>query len=238
MSDIDDVGGDRQSEEKRQEPTTLDTGAANAQADDQSSETSGPSRQQKKRGRFLGRFRKERITDSAAEAGASTGQAAKKPTIGLVGILITALVGFFFGVASNEVSDFVKRADECNDALTQYADNVASFFVSIVHDVHEGRTDAQKGAAEQRYNTLIAGPSSKIQSRCEEGINGRDYDQWNDKDTKMGRCEAPDGKCDKKEAGEDAKDVSGAATKLAGDATIVSRWGLLRRAIHVVMHPY
>jgi len=40
-------------------------------------------------------------------------------------------VGFFFGVASNQVSDFMKRADDCRDALAQYVINVESNFVAL-----------------------------------------------------------------------------------------------------------
>src|SRR4051794_9865966 len=100
------MGDDRQSEPKLTEPTIPDTGTANAQTDDQPSETSGTSQQQKKRSRFLGRLRDRRSTDRTEQADTSTERAPKKPKIGLLGIVITALVGFFFGTASNQMTDY------------------------------------------------------------------------------------------------------------------------------------
>ena len=55
------------------------------------------------------------------------GQAnSKKSKIGLLGIVITAIVAFIFGIGSNQVTDFVKRADDCLDGLSQYLVGVES----------------------------------------------------------------------------------------------------------------
>jgi hypothetical protein len=72
------------------------------------------------RGRSLGRFRKRRSSDRSGQASAPNEQATKKSKVGLVGIVVTALVGFFFGIGSNQVTDYVKLAK-------QYPYRVASY---------------------------------------------------------------------------------------------------------------
>jgi hypothetical protein len=151
MGDDPYMGDDPESEQSHEAPTrpdTADTEQAEqrqeprdqSQAGDQSNETSVTSRPRKRR-RFLGFLRKQRVTDSAEKAGAGTEQAGKKSKIGLVGIVITALVGFFFGVASNQVSDFVKRADDCYDALTQYSYGVVTAFFNSYNEVRIPKPD-------------------------------------------------------------------------------------------------
>jgi hypothetical protein len=142
------MGGDPESEQSHEAPArpdTADTEQAEqrqdsrdeSQAGDQSNETWVSSHQQKKRGRILGRLRRRRGADSVEQAAASTQQAPKKSKIGLVGILITALVGFFFGIGSNQVTDYIKRADDCADALGQYIVGLNSNFIFLSRTVHD-----------------------------------------------------------------------------------------------------
>jgi hypothetical protein len=49
---------------------------------------------------------------------------------GVVGIVITAIVGFIFGIGANQVTDFVKRADDCLDGLSHYLAGVEADITS------------------------------------------------------------------------------------------------------------
>lgn len=168
------MGDDRESEQRQEAPTTPDTGDTEPpdsgdQADDQSNEASVPSQQPTRR-RFLPRLRKRRTTDNAEQAVASTEQPAKKSKIGLLGIVVTAAVGFFFGIGSNQVTDYVKRADDCDDALSLYSFGVASNFESLEHTQHDqSLTPDQRNAAGKQYNTIIALPHLQVQNKCPIG---------------------------------------------------------------------
>src|SRR5271166_4375366 len=56
--------------------------------------------------------------------------------VAAVGTVLGTLVGFLIGVATSQVSDFVKRSDECLDALEQYYVGVSSNFVLASDSLH------------------------------------------------------------------------------------------------------
>lgn len=170
------MAGDRQSEQRDEAPTTPDTGNAEPpdgnQADDQSNEASDPPQQPRRR-RFLPRLRKRRATDKAEQA--SSQDSGKKAHIGLLGIIITALIGFFFGIGSNQLTDYVKRAVDCDDALGQYVVAVSSNFEPLSDRLHDQALPAdQRDAAGRDYDTLIILPHIKVLTKCPVR-NGSEY---------------------------------------------------------------
>jgi hypothetical protein len=82
-------------------------------------------------------------------------------------IIVTAFIGFMFGIASSQVSDFVKRADDCYDALSEYEVNVASNFYNLSNGMHSpDLNEQQKDALGTRYNTLVSAPIAKAINKC------------------------------------------------------------------------
>lgn len=251
------MGATASPEERHEAPTTPDAGNTEQpnqrpdsehesdcgdQADDQSNEASVASQQQKP-GRFLGRLRKRRITDSAAQAGASTEQAAKKSKIGMIGILITALVGFFFGIGSNQVTDYVKRADDCSGALSEYYIGVLNFptLSGTVHD--QSLTDDQRDAAGGEYNTLIISPHNKITIKCPidgslEYLNSDERDRFKASFKKLSEGCFKASECSQDNAYSYTVATTKSAFTLASEATKVSQWGLFRRAKYELTHLY
>lgn len=153
-------------------------------------------------------------------------------------IIVSALIGFIFGIASNQISGFVNRADDCYDALTQYETNVSQFpiLTTAVHD--QGLTLDLRDAANSQYNTLIAVPSSKIMNKCAiAGINATDLKHWEASDDDLADCLARPA-CSRSDASNDAVAAAISAMQLSSEATKISQWGLLRRAKYVVAHLY
>jgi hypothetical protein len=74
-------------------------------------------------------------------------------------IIVTAIVAFVFGIASNQSTDLVKGADECYDALTQYDENVSSDFWELNHDFH------RPGDGSGRTSSSDSGNCAQIQHR-------------------------------------------------------------------------
>ena len=259
------MGDDGGSEQERQQATTPDTGTANAQADDQSSESPVTSPQQR-RGRFLGRFRRRRATDNAEQAGASTEQPAKKSKIGLLGIVITAIVGFIFGIGSNQVSDFVKRADDCLDSLSQYLVGIENFinspYASHLTTKPPDQTPPDQTPPDQtppdqanteilKFNTVIVLPSIKVLNKCPmrgrpenpddlntEYLNSDVVKSWNDNLDKLRQYCYPRFECSDGTAISDLWDLANSTYTLIGEANDVSRWGLVRRAKYEFTHLY
>jgi hypothetical protein len=83
----------------------------------------------------------------------------------LAAIIFTALVGFFFGIASNQMTDFIKRADNCYDALSVFNDNIYQETIDIIADVHSqvGQTSE---SAYTKFRTDIEIPYNKITGIC------------------------------------------------------------------------
>lgn len=240
---------DGQSEERRAASATPDTGSKHKQSQDSDTEISADDQadrrtnkvsdrsRRRRRGRFLGRIQKRRATGSAEQANVSTEQAADKPKIGLVGVVITALIGFFFGVASNQVTDFVKRADGCYDALSQYGVSMISNWnklFTITHDPHS--SSAQVYEATEKWNTLIQPPQFKVMNKCPE-INRHDFAGWKASVDQVFACHT-DPSCSPAKADAYRDSVFSSSTKLLHEAQDVSEWGLVRRAKYEVTHLY
>jgi hypothetical protein len=163
--------------------------------------------------------------------------------IGLVGIVITALVSFFFGVASNQVSDHLKQADDCSNALSQFSVNAASNYLDIFEAHHDpATTPTQKNDAISKYNGLISLFANKIRNECPiEGdsqyLAADTVHKWTGSYAKMYDCVTANA-CSEDDAMKYETDASDSATDLAHNAGDVSQWGLLRRAEYVIMHLY
>jgi hypothetical protein len=199
------------------------------QADDQSNEASVTSQQPRRR-RFLPRLRKRRTTDNAEQA--SPQAAAKKSKISLLGIAITALAGFFFGIGSNQVTDYVKRADDCNDALSQYTVGVASKFVTLSDAEH----DPSKSQAQR--DTALSEHGVDPRPLRSEYLNSDEVKQWRARVYKMGFSCFWASKCSHQDAWSYAALVVDSTDPLLYEAREVSQWGLVRRAKYEVTHLY
>lgn len=239
------MGDDRQSEQTHQAPTPPDSGNTEPpdcgnQADAQSNEAAVTSQLPKRR-HFPPRLRKRRTTDNAEQA--SPQEATKKSQINLVGILITALVGFFFGIGSNQVTDYVKRADDCADALAQYVTGVNGNFNILSIKMHDhALAPDQIAAAGQQYVDRIVVPRLKISEKCpvrgsSEYLISDDVNRFKASSGKLEDCFNAN-ECSDSDVGSDEFSAMGSALKLEREALVVSQWGLVRRAKYVIMHLY
>lgn len=237
------MGGNRGPEEKRPAPTTPDNGPANGQGDEQAMEKTSIASQQHRRWRFLPRLRKRRTTDSAEPADATTERAAKGRKVGLVGIVITALVGFFFGIGSNQVTDYVKRADDCVDGLSQFLADLPHFapLSDRVHD--QALTPDQHNDAGYQYETLIVVPHIKIVAKCpvndsSEYLNSNEVKRWNATFDKLANGCFLASECSWDNAVSYVETATESTSNLEEQALQVARWGLVRRAKYEITHLY
>jgi hypothetical protein len=165
-----------------------------------------------------------------------------KPKIGLLAIVITALVGFFFGVASNQVSDFVKRSNDCIEGVEQYIVGVSVNFVPATHAEHDpGFSDEQKAAAATKYIDSVDASYYKVRATCPlsghmEYLDKNTIKDFSSNFEKMDACVEIPG-CD-----DDWDSVAVAALSsaqaLLREAQEVPNWGLVRRAKYVFSHWY
>jgi hypothetical protein len=81
-------------------------------------------------------------------------------------IMVTALVGFFFGIANNQVSDFIKRADSCYSALYIFNDDIYQETLDIIQDLHHSKDTQKFEAAYARFRADIEIPYNKIIGEC------------------------------------------------------------------------
>lgn len=96
--------------------------------------------------------------------------------VGVVGIVVTALVGFFFGIATSQASDFAKRVDECSAALSQYMINITTEYPQIVVNLkRENLTEAEMSKYITAYNRDIQLPLTVIQNRCPMDAKNSEY---------------------------------------------------------------
>jgi hypothetical protein len=101
---------------------------------------------------------------------------------GVAVLLLSAFIGFFFGMANNQVTDWVKRADDCSAALTHYHLGVENF-EAIAFDYHNGSPE-QKTEANHKYNNDIAAATDTIDNKCpmhprhQEYLSDADIDAW------------------------------------------------------------
>jgi hypothetical protein len=226
------MGGGRQSEQPddpptrpdteqpHEAPTTPDAAKTGNEADHQLSGTSAKSPGQR-RGRFH----------------------LRKPKIGLPAIIITALVGFFFGAASNQVSDFVKRSDDCIEGLEQYIVGVSANSMPAIYAEHgTNSTAAEKTNKAYKYINLVDAPYYKILAKCP--VNGhieyldrntvKDFKSHHDQ---MENCLEVQG-CPNDDPATVVQDLLNSAQTLLKEAEEVPNWGLYRRAKYLVTHMY
>jgi len=159
-------------------------------------------------------------------------------------IIVTALVGFLFGIASNQVSDYLKQASNCSDVLRQFSVDAASNFVGLVEERHiPNATVDQTNDANSKYTTFIAVPISKVRNSCpvDDGdpqyLNKDKVQKFTQNVEAMYDCFTAD-QCSDDDASTYQTDASNAATDLANNAASVSQWGLIRRAGYAIWHIY
>lgn len=214
------MASNREPEEKHTAPTTQDNGPANGQGDEQTSKNISVASQQHRRWRF-----------------------AKGRKIGLVGIVITALVGFIFGIGSNQVTDYVKRAGDCVDALGQFLSNLPHFapLSDTVHD--KTLSPDQRNDAGYQYESLIVVPHIKIFAKCpvngdSEYLNSAEVNRWNAIFDKLGDGCFLASECSWDNATSYVETATDSTGNLEMQALQVAQWGLVRRAKYEITHLY
>lgn len=170
----------------------------------------------------------------------------KRPLVkilGALGVLISTLVAFFLGVASSQVSDFVKRSDDCLDALGQYNVGVSSNFILAEQSLHP---PADAPVVDNtplliKYNDTITAPSNKIRVKC--FIRGNplklkpaNIAAFKSNLHKIGACMHGPPWCSDADANAVAEGAEQSAQDLSDDAQEVPTWGLLQRAQYVIAH--
>jgi hypothetical protein len=236
------MGDDQQSRENPQEPAAPSTDAALAQADDQSAKAADTSAQADDQ-----QTKAAGTSHSKREQGRLLVHRPKRTAkVGLLGIVITAMVGFFFGIGSAQVTDYIKRADDCDDAFSQFQIGLDSNFTLLSDTVHDQALAPDKQvAAGQQYNSLIVLPIQTIAIKCpvrdyydnSEYLNRNDVKGWNNSIKNLGDCfEASE--CSDDKANSYVRDVDKWVLNLERQTHQVPQWGLVRRAKYVVTHLY
>jgi hypothetical protein len=167
---------------------------------------------------------------------------------GALGALITALLGFFLGVASTQVSYYVERANDCVDALEQYNIGVAAnFIMAWTAERHpEAFPPEQESTAVSKYQAQVDGPYNKALATCPLDLSkDKEYlDENRRKDfvanySKMDKCMSKSGAgCSEDDVNSLAPVVTSSAQALVKDAQQVPGWGVVRRAGYVLTHWY
>jgi hypothetical protein len=243
------MGDDPQSRENPQEPAAPSTDTAlaqtadqqakaadtSAQTDDEQTKAADTSHSKSEQGGFLGYARK--ILSPLRK---------RTRKIGLLGVVITAMVGFFFGIGSDQVTDYIKRADDCDDAFSQFEIAIDSNFGLLSDTIHDQTLPPDKWAATvQQYNSLIWVPLLKIATKCPvrdyynntEYLNKNDVKDWNNSIKNMGDCFNAN-ECSHDKANSCVSDLDKWIDILERQIHTVPQWGLVRRAKYVVTHLY
>lgn len=160
----------------------------------------------------------------------------------LATILFTALVGFIFGIASNQMADFVKRADNCYDALSMFNDNIYNEGLQIIADIHSpDRQNSESGYTKFRNDIEI--PHNKITSKCPVDPRNTLYLDKNDVNafTKdyyqlLSVCIFVTRECSNDTEADLISKIGDSSRALRDQASGVSQWGLLDRAWFAVVH--
>jgi hypothetical protein len=195
--------------------------------------------------------------DKKAESQTSGGEARSKfrkvvkAVFSPIGALIAALVGFLLGIASTQVSDYVKRAGDCAGALEQYTTGVAANFGPTYYINHDPDASADKQLdLTSKYVAGVDAPYDKAVAICpldqSRGTEYLDENKVKDFLTSYGRVDkcikwtgCPEGRPE-----EDdnllhiAEAAISSAKALTKEAQEVPAWGLVRRTKYVVMHVY
>lgn len=166
------------------------------------------------------------------------------PKIGLPAIIVTALVGFFFGIASNQVSDFVKRSEDCVEGLEPYLIGVENNFLPAVSVLHDPNSSVkQKTDIDDKLAALVDVPYYKILAKCPVTRRHTEYlDSYAAKRflqnrDKMMDCLTVHGCPTDDQTTVIAAELRSGDT-LLNEAEEVSNWGLLRRAKYLLTHLY
>jgi hypothetical protein len=162
--------------------------------------------------------------------------------VGLVGILITALVGFFFGLGSNQVSDYGKRADDCAEALGKLRAGLSrlpSYIVTIADDHAE---PSVRNVGIRDFDEHVASAVQEMDIRCplhEKGyLHSGDVSMLLDDYQYLARDCITLRMCDVKRARSAGHEAHEIAAVLMKQAVGVSQWGLIRRAKYEFQHLY
>src|SRR4029079_14382122 len=114
-------------------------------------------------------------------------------------IILTALIGFFFGIANTQAADFIERADECSDALNDYGLGVSEF-VPLRHAYHnQGQYSNIESTPILRFSTVIGVPFNRVNNKCpvhsrKEYLSVNDAEVWKETYPQLLRCR-DDTKC-------------------------------------------
>jgi hypothetical protein len=212
------------SERPHEAPMTPDTGDTGNEADHQSSGTSVTSPRQR-RGRFH----------------------LRKPKIGLLAIVITAIVGFFFGIASNQVTGFVNRADDCDAALSRYVVGIEADSHLAYREIRTpDRTDQQREDALAKFFSGISAPYDIAVSKCsldgpDEYLNKDEAQAFMSHYKDLLTCtfygSADDQyPCSLEKWQRIHDEALDSTSALSSQASNVSQWGLVRRGRYAVTH--
>lgn len=170
-----------------------------------------------------------------------------KAVFGPIGALIAALLGFLLGIASTQVSDYVKRAGDCAEALEQYASGVAANFGPTYYTNHDpDASDDKKTEVSSKYMAQVDAPYNKAVATCPldliQGTEYLDRNKVKDFNTSYGimdKCVqwtgCPEGNDNLLSV---AEAVISSARVLTKEAQEVPAWGLVRRTKYVVMRWY
>jgi hypothetical protein len=152
-------------------------------------------------------------------------------------------VGFFFGVAGTQVSDFVKHSDDCVEALGQYINGVSANFLLSWITLHDANSTAdQTTAAATKYANLVDATYNKIRAKCpvnqrREYLDKNQVDDFLSSYNRMDTCIKIAG-CPNDNTDSVVLAVLSSAQALQIKAEEVPNWGIVRRIKFVVTHPY
>jgi hypothetical protein len=176
----------------------------------------------------------------------------RKSLIKLLALVVGGVVTFLFGVTASELSDYVKRAGNCVDALQQYNSGVAAHFSDAWFMEHNPPDAAdqqaystwveKETAALQTYVSQVDSPYNKSTVTCPVNLD-RSTEYLNENDVKtflasydrMDKCMKMAG-CPGDDTNAVADAVTSSAQTLAKEANVVATWNLKSRIQYVFTH--
>jgi hypothetical protein len=162
-------------------------------------------------------------------------------------IIVTAFIGFMFGIASNQVTSFVNRADDCDAALSRYFGGIEADSHLAYREIRTpGRTDQQREDALAKFFSGTTAPYDTAVSKCsldgpDEYLNKDDAQafmlHYHDLLTCTFYGSAEDQYPCSLEKWQRIHDQALDSTSpLSRQASNVSQWGLVRRGRYAVTH--
>jgi hypothetical protein len=141
------------------------------------------------------------------------------------------------------VTDYVKLADDCVDALGQFLTDLPHFapLSDTFHD--QALTIKQRNDAGYQYMTLIVVPHVKILAKCpvnghSEYLNSDEVNRWHATFDKLGDGCFLASECSWDNAISYTKTAAQSTANLQTQAFQVAQWGLVRRAKYEITHLY